>query len=231
MILITFFFFRTEDYNDASLLESILPTIKKSVAEKNGTILDDKTQYKIIRTTDSEIKVLCISSDGKEYEIEMMSQPQPVERDETGDLKIFVCSKCPKTFSRRGKLINHERDHNAKTSGQECPYCQKWFPSNSTLTRHIRVHTGEKPFKCNICDRKFIQKEILKRHLMTHSGERPFKCSQCPKSFILRDALRQHVNRNHTENPVSEMHSCVFCPKVYTIFFLISIERRAVDND
>ncbi|XP_031631285.1 zinc finger protein 12-like [Contarinia nasturtii] len=203
------------DYNDASLLESILPTIKESVAAKNGTILDDKTQYKIIRTTDNEIKVQCISSDGKEFEIEMMSQPHGIERDESGDLKIFSCSKCPKTFSRRGKLINHERDHNAKTSGQECPYCQKWFPSNSTLTRHIRVHTGEKPFKCNICDRNFIQKEILKRHLMTHSGERPFKCSHCPKSFILKEALRQHINRNHTENPVSELHNCPFCPKSF----------------
>lgn len=204
-----------EDYYDTSLLESILPKIKQSIAAKNGTVLDDETQYKIIRTNGNEIKVQCITSDGKEFEIEMVEQPNPgYERDETGDLKIFACSKCPKTFSRRGKLINHERDHSAKTNGQECPYCQKWFPSNSTLTRHIRVHTGEKPFSCSICDRSFIQKEILKRHLMTHSGERPFKCSHCSKSFILKKALSQHINRNHTENPTPEMHNCPFCPKV-----------------
>lgn len=210
---------RSDDYNDALLLESILPTIKQSVAAKSGTVLDDKTQYKIVRTAGNELKVQCIASDGKEFEIEMVQQPtvgSPIgfERDETGDLKIFSCSKCPKTFSRRGKLINHERDHSAKANGQECPYCQKWFPSNSTLTRHIRVHTGEKPFKCTVCNRSFIQKEILKRHLMTHSGERPFKCAHCPKSFILKEALRQHINRNHTENPTPEMHNCPFCPKV-----------------
>lgn len=213
-----------ENYYDTSLLESILPKIKQSIAAKNGTVLDDETQYKIVRTNGNEIKVQCITSDGKEFEIEMVEQPNPgYERDESGDLKIFSCSKCPKTFSRRGKLINHERDHNAKTNGQECPYCQKWFPSNSTLTRHIRVHTGEKPFKCNICNRSFIQKEILKRHLMTHSGERPFKCAHCPKSFILKKALSQHINRNHTENPTPEMHNCPFCPKVCTMIYLMDI--------
>lgn len=202
-------------YCDASLLESILPTIKQSIAAKSGTVLDDRTQYKIIRTAGNEIKVQCIASDGKEFEIEMVQQTNVgYERDESGDLKIFACCKCPKTFSRRGKLINHERDHSAKSNGQECPYCQKWFPSNSTLTRHIRVHTGEKPFKCNICSRSFIQKEILKRHLMTHSGERPFKCAHCTKSFILKEALRQHINRNHTDNPTPEMHNCPFCTKV-----------------
>lgn len=205
-----------QNIENRSILESILPTIKQSIAARNGgTVLDDQTQYKIIRANGDEIKVQCITADGTEFEVEMkQSLSTDFERDETGDLKIFSCSKCPKTFSRRGKLINHERDHNAKSTGQECPYCQKWFPSNSTLTRHIRVHTGEKPFKCQVCNRSFIQKEILKRHLMTHSGERPYKCSHCSKSFILKEALRQHINRNHTENPTPEMHNCPFCPKV-----------------
>lgn len=131
---------------DATILESILPAIKQSIAARNGIILNDKTQYKIVRANGDEIKVQCFTEDGTEFEVEMKQTLTPdYERDETGDLKIFSCAKCPKTFSRRGKLLNHERDHNAKSTGQECPYCQKWFPSNSTLTRHIRVHTGEKP--------------------------------------------------------------------------------------
>lgn len=214
-ILRQFSFVDRQNIENRSILESILPTIKQSIAARNGTVLDDETQYKIVRANGDEIKVQCITADGTEFEVEMkQSLSTDFERDESGDLKIFSCSKCPKTFSRRGKLINHERDHNAKSTGQECPYCQKWFPSNSTLTRHIRVHTGEKPFKCQVCNRSFIQKEILKRHLMTHSGERPYKCSHCSKSFILKEALRQHINRNHTENPTPEMHNCPFCPKV-----------------
>lgn len=137
-----------------------------------------------------------------------------VERDETGDLKVFRCEVCLASFTRRNKLISHEREHEPTGSQLKCSYCSKSFPSNSTLARHIRVHTGEKPFKCEICGRAFIQKEILKRHLMIHTGERPFKCDQCSKSFILKEALKQHINRNHMANPVIELHKCPLCPKV-----------------
>lgn len=143
--------FSDENNYDAYVLETILPQIKQLVETNSGTLLDNKTKYKIKRSNGNKIKVQCIASDGKEFEIEMVQQPSvEIERDESGDLKIFKCSKCPKTFSRRGKLLNHERDHSAKSNGQECPYCQKWFPSNSTLTRHIRVHTGEKVKNCAI---------------------------------------------------------------------------------
>lgn len=65
-----------ENYEDPSgnnlLLESLLPAIKASVAQKSGTILDEKTQYNIVRTSGEEIHVQCITSDGKEFEIEMV---------------------------------------------------------------------------------------------------------------------------------------------------------------
>lgn len=57
------------------LLESLLPAIKASVAQKSGTLLDDRTQYNIIGTSTEEMRVQCITSDGKEFEIEMVLDP------------------------------------------------------------------------------------------------------------------------------------------------------------
>ncbi|XP_061632243.1 zinc finger protein 516 isoform X1 [Phyllopteryx taeniolatus] len=56
-----------------------------------------------------------------------------------------------------------------KISGSyDCNVCGRSFPFLSSLSQHMRRHTGARPYKCPYCDHRASQKGNLKVHIRSH---------------------------------------------------------------
>jgi uncharacterized C2H2 Zn-finger protein len=116
---------------------------------------------------------------------------------------------------RAGKTVPRAAVHvmNMDPNTMECPECHKRFADKSNLAKHVRTHTGAKPFVCEQCGKSFRHSSTLKDHLNTHEEIRPYAChfEGCGKRFSNMANLKRH-ERTHTN---LKPFVCQFCQRPF----------------
>jgi len=82
---------------------------------------------------------------------------------------------------------------------------------SGTLNTHMRLHTGDKKYKCHMCDKAFSQSGNLNKHVRVYTGDKPYKCSLCDRSFSQSSHLQSHKRHVHSNRRSSD---CPYCANV-----------------
>ncbi|GFT23835.1 zinc finger protein 341 [Nephila pilipes] len=127
--------------------------------------------------------------------------------------RFFQCNLCLNKYSTPAAL-----DHHLATSSHtySCSWCDKVFPCERYLRRHLQIHSESEAFTCNICNKGFKTESYLKVHMLVHSEEKPYDCSICKAAFNRKDKLKRHLL---IHEPVKR-YKCPFrthggCPKEF----------------
>ena len=112
--------------------------------------------------------------------------------------KKHKCQFCDKSFACGYSLTRHVRIHTGEQC-YPCDVCNKVFTTRSSKIRHDRTHLTQGTYKCEFCNLTFKRSFLLTEHQVVHTGEKPFSCGLCGKAFTKESQLASHL-KSHVQD-------------------------------
>uniref|UniRef100_A0A2K6RFK9 C2H2-type domain-containing protein n=1 Tax=Rhinopithecus roxellana TaxID=61622 RepID=A0A2K6RFK9_RHIRO len=184
-------------------------------SEKNNECNKPEKSFSLDSTNDADQKVLRIQNTDDNDKNDMSSNQNSAsgKHEHTNRTQDFQSSKCKESLMDLSLLNKWDSILNTEKSCK-CDVCEKVFHQSSALTRHQRIPTREKLYKCKECENS-----SLSQHKRIHTREKPYKCEAPGKSCDASDkscspssGIIQH-KKIHTR---AKAYKCSRCERVFS---------------
>lgn len=150
----------------------------QSNVDINPENTDIQSEHESQRSTEIDLSVPCQSSSSasrmkkkmirSKFDCEVCQKRCKVTKDlvfhrriHLNDVPVY-CRNCFRSFATKAARDAHENKCDYRR--YECYLCGRFTSSKPILVIHMRIHSGQRPYKCNICNEGFNQQSTLVSH-------------------------------------------------------------------
>jgi len=164
----------------------------------------ENTEY-----SSNSLSVAVLSDDARPSQVDFRESTSANNVTTSG----YRCNFCNYVSHNMSVMKKHKYFHNGeiKTSSisrksdqfeydeklNKCKICSYSTTSHPNFKRHMRIHTGERPYKCKLCPYTSSDGSTMSRHQLRHSNKKSFQCKSCSYCTYRKDYLLHHERSKH----------------------------------
>ena len=169
------------------------PHTRGMVCEVCGIVCSSLMTYTAHSRKHSKTKYICDQMDCNFVCISRAELKKHKARHEAS----IPCSICGKLFISKTYVKKHIRSVHMQEKSHKCSQCFKSFNAKFNMLKHFQEqHTGV-CYTCSTCGRIFKHESSLQKHLPIHTGYRKYVCHVCNHSSIQSTPFWAHMKKKH----------------------------------